>query len=204
LQHAPKTADRFALPEHLQQLERYIDPTFLAFETALISNLRGLPIQSIFFIPEDRAKNIPTIPNRAFNASYFYFSDANYIVQKEPFISRTLYESFTSGMVAVTGNGVQFALTRWPELHRGDSVSLSVSRKGSDFGHLIISDNLRVNTRLWLTERDISEADTAGWQKLTTTFLIEKTDIHRIYVMNRNYRNEQIYFKNFHIEIWRE
>jgi len=204
LQHAPQTADKFALPEHLQQLERYIDPTFLAFETVLISSLHGRPVQSIFFIPEDGAKTIPSIPNRTFNPSYFCFSDANYILQKEPFIRRTLYESFIFDTIVATGNGVEFALTVGPELHRGDSVSLSVWRKGSDFGNLVISDNLRINTRLWLPEQHVSEADTAGWKKLTTSLLIEKTDWHRIYVMNRNYRNEQIYFKNFRVEVWRE
>ncbi|MCL2414425.1 MAG: hypothetical protein FWC94_04145 [Bacteroidales bacterium] len=206
LKHAPQAADKFALPEHLQQLERYIDPTFLAFETPLIAKLHGLPSQSVFFIPEDNTKTIPSIPDRAFNSSYFHFSSPNYIIQKEPFIRRTLYESFAVDTITATGNGVQFALTisPRPELHRGDSVSLSVLRKGSDFGHLVISDNLRINTRLWLSEQHVSEPDSAGWQKLTTNFLIEKTDIHRVYVMNRNYRNEQIYFKNFRVEIWRE
>jgi|GEM_PF-1802401 len=204
LEHAPKTADRFALPEHLQQLERYIDPTFLAFETALISSLRGRPVQSVFFIPEDTTKAIPSIPNRTFSSSYFHFFNTDYILYAEPFIRRTLHESFVSDTITVTGNGVQFALTVASELHRGDSVSLSVLRKGSDFGHLIISDNLRINTRLWLPEQHVSEADTAGWQRLTTQIIIEKTDAHRLYVMNRNYRNERIYFKNFRVEVWRE
>ena len=211
LQHAPKTTDKLALPEHLQQLERYIDPTYLAFETALISSLRRLPMQSIFFIPADTTTSIPTIPTGKLNSSYFHFFNPTYIVRNTRIINRTLHKPPRDSAIkalrdtlVVICDSSQFALTVGLYLRRGDSVSLSVLRKGSDFGHLVISDNLPINTRLWLSEQYISEADYAGWQTLSTNLIIEKTDWHKTYLMNKNHKNERIYFKNFHIEIWRE
>lgn len=205
LQHLPKTADKIALPERIQQLERYIDPTYLAFETPIIASLHGLPVQSAFFIPNDMTKIVPSIPERnTLNPSYFHFFSPNYIIHRNPIFRLSPITKIVRDTVVVTGGDVQFALTEFPRLQRGDLVLISAYRKGSNYGSLVISDNLRVNTRLWQWEQYTSEPDSAGWQKLSTEIFIEKTDVHRIYVMNRNFRNEQIYFKNFRIEIWRE
>jgi len=201
LQHTPNQAcefnnveaiNKFALPEHLQQLEKYIDPTYLAFETLLISEFRGLPVQSVFFIPKNA------------HISHLPFSFSDYTISDTAFIKRTLFDSVVHDTLVITGDSAQFAFTFGLKLHRGDSLSFSVWRKGSNFGRLLITDNLRGHTRLWMPEQDISEPDSAGWQKLSTNTIIDKTDWHKVYVWNQNYKNEQIIFKNIRIEIWRE
>jgi len=204
LDHAPKTADKFALPEHLQELSRYIDPTFLAFETPLIASLRGRPVQSIFFIPERNPETIPNLFNHTFNENYFQFSNLNYTVLNESIIPRSLDSLFIFDEITALGEDRQFGLTLQHRLQRNDSLSLSVWRKGSDFGHLVISDNDVRNHRLWMSEQYISEPNADGWQKLSIDFVIETRDRYRIYFMNANYRQERIYFKNFRVEIWRE
>jgi len=204
LNHTPKTADKHALLEQTQQLKKYIDPTYLAFETPLIASLFRLPVQSVFFIPADTTRVIPNISEKALNPAYFHFRSSNYTVSDTPFIKRTLFKSIVYDTVVTIGGKNQFALNAILKLHRGDSVYLSVWRKGSDFGRLLITDDLRISTRLWMPEHDISEPNAAGWQRLSTRLIIDKTDLHKAYVWNENYKNERIYFKNFRIEIWRE
>jgi hypothetical protein len=212
LSHAPQFTDKFMLSEHLQQLERYIDPTYLAFETPLIAKFHGLPIQSVFFTPTDTTKTIPEITTHKFNTSFFPFTNSQYFVYNEPFIKKTLVGNekllewfrLIYKREVVTGDEEVFALTTILGLRRGDSVQLSVMRKGSDFGHLVISDNLPINTRLWRVQDSVSEADIEGWQKLSMSYIVEKTDRHKVYVMNRNAENDRIEFKNLSIEIWRE
>jgi hypothetical protein len=202
LDHTPKTADKFALSEHLQQLERYIDPTFLAFETPLIAKFQGLPVQSVFFIPIDSTKNIPSITT---NSPYFNFATSHYIISDTAFIKRILRDTIrdTTGIV-FTGDSIQYASSVSLWLHRGDSIHISVLRKGSNNGHLIMSDHLPINTKFWTNEQYISEPDSAGWQRLSIVHIVSETDRYKAYVWNRNYKNEQIYFKDFRIEIWRE
>ena len=205
LDHAPKTADKIALSEHLQELERYIDPTFLAFETPLIAGLHGRPIQSIFFIPERHQETIPNLSNRTFNANYFQFLSLNYLILDESIIPRSLDSLFVfDDAIDVLGDGKQFGWTVRYTLLRDDSLSLSVWRKGSDFGHLVLSDNHDRNHQLWKVEQFVSEPNADGWQKLTLNFVAESREVYRMYIMNRNYRNERIYFKNFRVEVWRE
>jgi len=204
LEHTPKTADKFALPEHLQHLERYIDPTFLAFETPLIAGLHDLPMQSIFFIPERHPETIPNLSNRTFNTDYFQFSSLNYTVLHEPIIPRSLDTLFWSDTVTILGDGRAFGLTVRYRLQRDDSLSLSVLRKGSDSGHLVVSDDIPANHRIWTSEQHISEPNADGWQKLTLIFVADRAERHRFYIMNRNYTDERIYFKNFRVEVWRE
>jgi len=201
LQHTPnracelnnvETVDKFALPEHLQQLERYIDPTHLAFETLLISEFRGLPVQSVFFIPQNTT------------VSHLPFSFSDYTISDTAFIKRTLFDTIVYDTIAITGDSVQFAFNFVLKFHRGDSISVSVWRKGSNFGRLLITDNVFRHTRLWMPEQDISEPDSAGWQKLSTSAIIDKTDWHKVYVWNEKYKNEEISFENIRVEIWRE
>jgi len=204
LDHAPKTADKFALSEDLQELERYIDPTFLAFETPLIAGLHGRPVQSVFFIPERHPETIPNLSNRTFNANYFPFSSLNYSVKKEPFIPRTPKFIFVQDtLIVATGDNIQFALDVGLRLHRKDSVHISVWRKGSDNGHLIL-DNRNPRTSEWTMQRCVSEPNADGWQKLSIIQIARTTEAYAAFVMNTNYRNERIYFKNFRVEVWRE
>ncbi|MCL2028183.1 MAG: hypothetical protein FWG79_06820 [Bacteroidales bacterium] len=188
LQHTPKTGSNFVLPEHIHHLEKYIDPTFLAFETPLISSLRGFPEQSVFFIPEKETIQYP---------------ERSYTVIDTLLIKRTLYQDITDTSI-VTGDGVQYALTRVLRLQRGDSLYLSVLRKGSSFGDLVLSDDLPGNTKLWMQQQTVLEPDADGWQRLILTFIVPETERYRIYVRNENYKKERIYFDDFRIEIWRE
>jgi len=206
LERAPKTADKLALPEHLQELSRYIDPTFLAFETPLIAGLRRLPMQSIFFIPECErdARFVPRISNHTFNENYFQFSSLDYTILNTPIIPRSLDSLFVSDRIVALGDDQRFGLTVRHKLQRGDSLSLSVWRKGSDFGHLVVSDDRNQNLTFWLEEQLVSEPNSANWQKLSTSFVAPQTQSFRFFVYNRNYKKERMYFKNFRIEIWRE
>jgi len=204
LDHTPKTADKFALPENLQRLERYIDPTFLAFETPLIASLRGRPVQSVFFIPERHPETIPNLFNRTFNTNYFQFSSSNYTLLSESIIPRSLDILFVFDTTAILGDGRQFGWTIRHMLQRDDSLSLSVWRKGSDFGHLVVSDDRSQNLTFWLEEQDVSEPNSANWQKLSTSFVASQAQSFRFFIYNGNYKEERIYFKNFRIEIWRE
>jgi len=203
-EHTPKTADKFALPENLQHLERYIDPTFLAFETPLVAGFRGLPARSVFFIPERHSETIPNLSNRTFNTNYFQFSSLNYTFLNESIIPRSLDSLFLFDTIVMLGDGKQFGLTVRYRLQRHDSLSLSVLRKGSNFGHLIISDDHPGNHRVWMPEQHVSEPNADGWQKLTLNFVADRAEWYRMYFINANYINERIYFKNFRIEIWRE
>jgi len=158
----------------------------------LIAELRGLPVQSVFFIPE----NTPIY--------HLPFSFSDYTISDTAFIKRTLFDTIVYDTIAITGDSVQFAFNFVLKFHRGDSISVSVWRKGSNFGRLLITDNILRHTRLWLPEQDISEPDSAGWQKLSTSTIIDKTDWHKVYVWNEKYKNEEISFENIRVEIWRE
>ena len=204
LQYAPKTGDKFALPESLQMLERYVDPTFLAFETPIISKFRGLPPQSIFFIPENNAESIPRITNQTFNPSYFHFISPNYTILEEAFIPQILLDTIVFDVVAITGGRVQFGLTTVLNLQRNDSISISAMRKGSDFGLLVLSDDKNQNLTFWQTQQHTSEPNDDGWQKLSLSYIIPKTQSYRMFVMNERFRSERIYFKDVRIEIWRK
>ncbi len=89
-------------------------------------------------------------------------------------------------------------------LQRGDSVEISVWRKGSDDGHLIISDDKNPNV-IWNREQTISEPDARGWQKLSFVFIHNQNkEPLKTYVMNTNYKKETIFFDDFRLQIWRE
>jgi hypothetical protein len=202
LQHTPKTGDKFALYEKTQQLERYIDPTYLAFETPLIAKLHGLPKQTVYFVPTDTTKNIPKITTA--HSPYFQFSDQNYIICDTSFIKRTLYKIMSDTVDIFSGDTVQYAATKSLFLQRGDSISLSVLRKGSDNGLLLLTDHLPQHIKFWMREQFVSEPDTEGWQKLFSTMIISETERYKTYLWNKNHKKEQIYFKDFRVEIWRE
>jgi len=245
IEHAPEVGEKHALPERLQQLERYIDPTYLAFETPLISGLRGLPTKSILFVPEDTTRNrsflkaqaTPRISANITNISYFYFSDQDYNLSSQPFIKRSLFEVLRYGEdtvfackervllfqdngtqpafhtiptqalprppVVYTGPLAQFATVIRVYLERGDSISASVWRKGSNYGHLVLSD-VKTKTDFWLNGQVVLGPTTLGWQKLSLTEIIQSKERFAIYVWNENYKKETIFFDEFRVEIWRE
>ncbi len=246
LRHAPETAEKYALPEDFQQLEKYIDPTYLAFETPLIASLSGLPNKSIYFIPTPsetkKSSEIPVIPTLSENVnhtSFFDFPNSEYIVSDTPFVKRTLYQPLYCDFDAVeyrgdlplyvtssketflnvplqteetlhkstavfTGHGCQYAMILRLPLERGDSLALSVWRKGADVGHLIISDNRDANALFWVPEQRISEPNEKGWKKLSTNLILPEKGKYRFYVWNEKYMTEVIYFDEFRIDVWRE
>jgi hypothetical protein len=110
-----------------------------------------------------------------------------------------------SGKTATyTGNGIQYAIYfSLARLKQSDSVEVSVWRKGSESGFLVVSD-YNNPAKIWYPQQTTSEPNEKGWQKLSTTFIItEKTPL-KTFVWNSNYEKELIYFDDFHVRVWRE
>jgi len=204
LEHIPTTGQKHAISEKLQLLEKYIDPTYLAFETPIIASLRGLPPQSVYFIPTEPYRRVPSIPTNIPNSHFFQFSNQEYLISEVPFIPRALYRVLGDSSFTITGGRIHFALTVRTFLNRADSVAISVERNGSDFGRLVMADDLPEHIKFWLGEQVVSEPDDEGWQRLSSSWVVQEKDWFRIYVWNENARNERILFRRFRIEIWRE
>jgi hypothetical protein len=233
--------EKMTLSACLQQTEKYINPTYLAFETALISALHHMPLKSIHFFSNDDQNLENKISDQYQNLRYFSFSEKFYTVLTEPLLPRKLmvdlicntdsaawwkeqsYYSSTeypmlifsglhpqkkevlSGQTATfTGKGVQYALNLFlSTIERNDSIEISVWRKGSDNGFLVVSDH-KNPSKIWFTQQTVSEPNEKGWQKLSSTFIVTERTPLKTYVWNANYKNEVIFFDDFRVRIWRE
>ncbi|MCL2682842.1 MAG: hypothetical protein FWE63_05075 [Bacteroidales bacterium] len=202
------SAEKIAFSENLQVMEKYINSNYFAFETPIITALYNLPQKSIFFIP----KGVNNFDNHGFdripNPHYFRFSDQSYTFLEEPLIPRKLIVDtiFDVDSLYYVGKktqwGVNYHLGHMLQL--GDSVEVSVWRKGSDYGHLVISDRKNPNDIFYI-QQTVSEPNEDGWQKLLFAFTLNQNKYPlKAYGWNQNYKNENIFFKEFRVRIWRE
>ncbi|MDR0437732.1 MAG: hypothetical protein LBH22_05460 [Bacteroidales bacterium] len=201
-------AEKIALSEDLQVTEKYINSKYLAFETPIITALHNLPQKSIFFIPKDVNYFDDQVFNNVPNQRYFRFSDQSYTILEEPLIPRKLIVDtiFDIDSVYYVGKKTQWSVNYYlgHMLELGDSVEVSVWRKGSDRGLLVISDRENPNDIFYI-QQTVSEPDENGWQNLLFAFTLNQNKHPlKTYGWNQNYKNEDMFFKEFRVRIWRE
>jgi hypothetical protein len=113
-------------------------------------------------------------------------------------------EVFSGKRSAYTGKNSQYAMTiNLDFLQKADSVEISVWRKGSENGRLVVSDRQNPSA-IWFSQQTTSEPDERGWQKLSSAFIVTHKTPLRSLVWNSNFKNETIFFDEFRIMVWRE
>ncbi|MDR2906712.1 MAG: hypothetical protein LBU91_01815 [Bacteroidales bacterium] len=203
-------SEKIALAEHFQATYKYMDARFLPFETAVISGLYNLPPKSIWLYPTDSAA--PTEDKLtslvSSHTDYFPFSETQYTVLNEPIIPRKLIFDtvFAPDTAAVTTVENRYALGfGFGRLEQGDSIHVEAWRKGSDYGHLVLSDGHNPNI-FWMCEQTTGKPNSFGWQKLSYTFVVNQSkEPLKTYVCNLGEEGrETIFFGHLWVRIWRE